>query len=578
MTTLHTAPGQETPTEAPTGATRHLCAGVYVSEKFRDLVIGEICTTPYRRVAPSYGFDLVPVMRHAWWATHMSAFLRLTMLASVAVPLFLGHSVTTALTAGGLILLLLLDRAVSLSAEIARSDEQRMPRRRKQKRSLNLPSVRSWKSREEVRALKRLGIAALTVGLVMAVLGMSSPQQSILAGYLGCAVLGVAALVGAVRQIRINRIHKAEKTLRPRKLSAREEVVCAQQAHPCVVYRRPEHKGEDDEESSVFTLFGEESPFIGAGELIHQWNPPMSIQLLRPGSDDQPLHEREHRYPPFKPHELVEHLRAAVQQLRSDDENVRLPVNVRDRVYIAEADASSDRSLLRGTIGEASMHRIINEQDPTRYHFLEVSVPDAGSELVATVLLQVSLRGRTLSLSFAACALTRTPDRFRKAEEFGQHGKRAVVGAVFGALGSLPRETGGLWRVVRYPFVLAKALLLYRRDLTLTPIRNVSIGSRLSVRQEQAQEWSKVQLDKTRVLGHMKNIEQRLLKATSDFLHSRGVDISEFDDRALQIINSGIVNLGGTNDISNSSVGDGAQTHNNGPQQDSGPSQNGNSA
>ncbi|WP_017582259.1 hypothetical protein [Nocardiopsis valliformis] len=581
MTTLHTAPGQETPTEAPTDATRHLCAGVYVNEKFRDLVIGEICTTPYRRVAPSYGFDLVPVMRHAWWATHMSTFLRLTMLASVAAPFFLGHPVTTALTAGGLALLLLLDRAVSLSAEIARSDEQRMSHSSKRKRSLKLPSVRDWKYKEEVRTLKRLGIAALTVGLVMAVLGMSSPQQSILAGYLGCAVLGAAALMGAVRQVRINRVHKAETTLRPRKLSAREKVVSVQQDHPCVVYRRPAHKGKDAEErekNSVFMLFGEKSPFIGAGELIHQWNPPMSVQLLRPGSDDQPLHEREHRYPPFEPHELVDHLRSAVHQLRGDDENVRLPVDVRDRVYVAEADASGDRSLLRGAIGEASMRRIIDEQDPTRHHFLEMSVPDAGSELVATVLLQVGLRGRTLSLSSAACVLTRTPDSFRKAEEFGQHGKRAVVGAAFGALGSLPREAGSLWHVVRYPLVLAKALLLYRRDLTLTPIRNVSIGSRLSVREEQAQEWSKAQFDKTRLLGHVKNIEQRLLKATSGFLHSRGVDISDFDDRAMQIINSGIVNLGGTNDISNNVVGHATQINNNVPQWGSGPSQNGNSA
>lgn len=64
MTTSDAPPAQETTLE-PTAATRHLCAGVYVDERFRDLVIDEVCNAPHRRVAPSYGFDIVPVMHHA---------------------------------------------------------------------------------------------------------------------------------------------------------------------------------------------------------------------------------------------------------------------------------------------------------------------------------------------------------------------------------------------------------------------------------------------------------------------------------------------------------------------------------
>ena len=47
-------------------ATRHVCAGVYVDRSFRDLVIRKVHNNSQRRVAPSYGFDLVPVVRHAW--------------------------------------------------------------------------------------------------------------------------------------------------------------------------------------------------------------------------------------------------------------------------------------------------------------------------------------------------------------------------------------------------------------------------------------------------------------------------------------------------------------------------------
>ncbi|WP_017571589.1 hypothetical protein [Nocardiopsis halotolerans] len=560
MSTLHAAPGPDSSSKIPSDATRHLCAGVYVDEKFRDLVTSEVCTAPHRRVAPSYGFDLVPVLRHAWWATHLAALPRLTTTAVLVAPIALGRPTAELLTLGGFTLLLLLDRAVALASEIARTDEHPTARKKTKPHGRPLPA-NGWLRRNRARQLKHVGVIALTVTLIMTALALSSPAEAFLAACLGGAVVGAAVLANVVRQLRINHIHKAE-TLRPRRMSHRESVVERQQVHPYVIYRRPKHKGADDEESTVFTLFGEESPFIGAGELIHQWNPPMNIQLLRPGDEDLPLNQREHRYPPFRTHELVDHLREVVTQLQSDKEEVRLPVEVRDRVYVAESDVSADRTLLRNPVDETLMRRVINEQDPARYHFLEVSVPEAGSELMATVLLQVSLRGRTLSLSFAACALTRNPDHFRKAEEFGQNGKRAIVGAAFAALISLPREVTALWKVVRYPYILAKALVLYRRDLTLTPIRNVPIGSRISIRQAQAQEWSQAQFDKTYLLSHMKNIELRLLRATSDFLRSHNVDISEFDNRAMQIINSGIVNLGGDNNISNTAFGHQAQSHN----------------
>ena len=586
--TAHAPPSHRPPPDPgkePTGATRHLCTGVHVDEKFRDLVLTEVCTAPTRRTAPSYGFDLVPVMRHAWLALHLSALSRLALIAAAVSPHLLGYTVTSLLILAGFTLLVLLERVWKLSKDLTRSEDPPSPKKRK--RRTKLPSKHHWKYGEGGKRLKHTGWSALALTLGMVVLAFAHPDQGTLALYLGSAVALLTAFVGGLRQVCINHVHKAP-TLRPKRLSHREEVVDRQQKHPCVIYRRPAHqKDDEDEAQGMFTLFGEESPFIGAGELIHQWNPPMSIPLLRQGSSSGPLHEREHRHPPFTPHELVDHLREAVTELRSDDENVRLPVDVRDRVYVAQSDVSTDRSPLRGSVDAAAMRRIIDRQNPTHHHFLEVRVPDAGSELVATVLLQVGVRGRTLLLSFAACALTRTPDDFRRPKEFGQHGKRAVVSAAWNNLIRLPRQLRSWWRIVHYPYYLAKALVhllvraLFLRgsDLTLVPIRNVGIGSRISVRQETAEEWSKAQFDKTRVLGHMKNVEQRLLKATSDFLDSRGVDSSDFNDRALQIINSGIVNMGGTNDFTNTAVGDQAHVQaQNGPSHPSGTPQNGKAA
>ena len=45
--------------------TRLLCAGVYLDDGFRRSVIRELLTERFRQIAPSYGYDVVPVLGHA---------------------------------------------------------------------------------------------------------------------------------------------------------------------------------------------------------------------------------------------------------------------------------------------------------------------------------------------------------------------------------------------------------------------------------------------------------------------------------------------------------------------------------
>jgi hypothetical protein len=131
MTTSHAPAALETTLE-PTAATRHLCAGVYVDERFRDLVIDEVCTAPHRRVAPSYGFDIVPVMRHAWWAAALSALPRATVLAAAVGPVLTGATPAAILIVSGFGLLLLL-RLARLLQDI---DRQSFPAQKSKRRGL----------------------------------------------------------------------------------------------------------------------------------------------------------------------------------------------------------------------------------------------------------------------------------------------------------------------------------------------------------------------------------------------------------------------------------------------------------
>ncbi|MFD3918527.1 hypothetical protein [Streptomyces sp. NPDC058595] len=577
MFTSH-APSAKESADEPSAVTRHLCSGAYVDERFRDLVIDEVCTAPYRRVAPSYGFDIVPVMRHAWRAAALTALMRGTVASAVGVPILVGALPAALMVSCGLAVLCLIPLTVELwkldqEPELGRirwSGRRGRNGRKGQKSKRQglgpVPGARAllkWlfprRYSESAHALRRAGWAVLFLMLAGLTIALTHPRQATTALHISAGITFVCLGVGAVRQLILHRILRAP-TLRPRRLSRRERAADTEQDHPCAVYRRARHSEDDDEDDfAVFTLFGDESPFIGAGELIYQWNPPMSIQLLRPCDDDEaPLHEREHPVPPFQAHELVDYLREAVQLLDTDSQDVRLPARVTDRVYVAETDVAVDRSLLTREFDAARLRKIINTPGSKEYHFLEVTTPAEGAEFVATVLLHTSIQGRTLSISTAACVLAHTPRSFQRTAEFGHHGVLAVAWAALRELVTLPSEIRNSWRLVRYLYSLGKAAIL-PRDLTSTPIRNVLIGSRVSIREKSAQEWSKIQLEKTDILGRMKTIERRLLRATGDFLTTHDVDASEFNDRATKIINSGIFNFGDNNNFSNNAVGDAAQ-------------------
>ncbi|WP_286251352.1 hypothetical protein [Streptomyces graminofaciens] len=528
-------------------------------------MIDKVCTSPHRRVAPSYGFDIVPVMRHAWRAAALTAVLRVTLLGSVIAPACADALPTSVLVACGLALLWLLrlallihrgDREPRTDRKPGLRNKERQDRHRRRLRRI-LPRRQSEKS----QALQRVAGTALGLVTTGLAIGLIHPHHAATALGVGANIVLMCLAVGAMRQLQLNRILRAP-TLRPDRLTPRQRVADVQQKAVHTVYRRPCHnqdKGAADDDVAVFTLFGKESPFIGAGEIVYQWNPPMSVQLLRPVEDDDaPLHEREHPVPPFHAHELVEHLREAVRLLNTDSHDVRLPAQVRDRVYVSETDVATDRSLLPRKLTDVDLREIINTPGSRGHHFLEVTTPLEGAEYVATVLLHVSVRGRTLIISTAACVLAHTPRSFQRTAEFGQHGVVAVVWAAFRELSALPRHVQHSWRIIWYLRALIKAAVL-PPDLTSTPIRNVLIGSRVSIREQSAQAWSKVQLEKTDILGRMKTIEQRLLRAAGDFLLTKDVDASEFNNRALKIINSGIFNFGDNNTISNNAIGDAAQ-------------------
>ncbi len=248
----------------------------------------------------------------------------------------------------------------------------------------------------------------------------------------------------------------------------------------------------------------------------------------------------------------MEQLRSTLQQLGTDPGPENLPgLQVRDRLYIAEADICDDRGLLSNGL---DVRPAIKNHRSAAHHFLEISVPIAGGELVTTVLLRVSVKGRCLSLDVATCALTRTPHEYQMIDAFAEHGTSAVFRSAVRSVFALPADVTRLWRMAEIPWVLARARSS-AKDRTHIPRRGVTVGARVAVRVEKADDWKHAQLDKTVIYEDMKIIEQRILKATKDYLKAHDVDISMFEKQATNIINSGVLNMGGKTEVNQSAVG-----------------------
>lgn len=530
--------------------------GVYFDRAFRDLVIRKVHNDRRHRVAPSAGFDLVAVVWHAWRARLLDDAEQLCLLLTLVMGYAVNHAagVTAACLLGLWHLVPLgmrtVPRVAALKAHATTCD---LLRKRRDHRD-------DGELREKSRQLALIGWSCAVLVIAPAVFdgGKGVTLREVLppVTLLLAVMASIATAAGAARQWGLNQLPTAA-TLRPARLTRRLAVIDNQQSHAYVVYRRHAPMPEEDDLDLPFPLPGrpDEPPFfVGSGKLLHRWLPPLVIQLLRDTPGHGSLAEREYTKAPFSAHELVAHLREAVERIRDADSPIRLPgLEVGDRLYIAETEVLTDREYLRAVVSSPVVDDIIDRPGGPADHFLEIRVTTTG-ELITTVLLRSTVKGRSLSLDFAACALTRTPGDYHLLDHYAETGKGAVARSALRALAGLPAETGRSWRLVLTPWLLAGAWWA-RKDATLIPRRRVTIGTQLSVRDEISTPWHHANADAPKILDHMKIIEQCLISAAEDFLRAHHVDVSAFSKRAETIISANVLNLGGRMDIRNSAFG-----------------------
>ena len=521
-------------------ATRRLCAGTYLDRELRQRLLRDIYNSRERRVAPSYGYNLVQVLRHAWRAWWLDL-----ARDAVAVALFIVAVLTVPLGTLLTVEFVVMWYALRACWRILAQAGQMLLERK------SYDHLRGLRVRAKLVACGLLGSVVVAGGTVLAMLltleGSWLREDLIQTGRLVALFIVLFAVAGIIRQRQLDQL-RDPSAIKGRLRSSRLQTLDRQQAYSVIVY-------------SGYR------PFVGSGFEVRRWS--FAQRIIRKREIGQNYDEEFHlSRPPFKTSEIVEYLKASIQRLASDTHSeTRLPgLIVAHRVFIDGTYVNNVPGALSDPPPQAVVDDIMaNPREEARYH-IESQVIAWGGELVTTVFVHISLQGQTLYVNFSTYALFPTPPRFRVIDEVGGTGLGAALRMARQSLSEIPDVLHAQRRLMAAPKLLVSA---YRaqRDIKEKNAKRHDIGAQISAREiagydididsnkawtprrarQDPEDTSYFQI--LDVVRHSKIIERRLLGAIEEFLKTKGVDTSEFAQRVEAILNYGMMNIGpgGTN-------------------------------
>ncbi|WP_405094429.1 hypothetical protein [Micromonospora sp. NBC_01412] len=521
------APPRIPPPPAASNTTRHLCAGAYLDEEFQRACLAEVYGRRAHLIAPSYGFDLVTVLGQCLQARQIT-ILRDAMTLVLLVPLACVAPLGTGFAIIGLLLIYLVTSIQQIIENTARELRQG------QSASSGIIFSRA------MAVLFRLLGAVIVLNLLgrfMDELDDSSRTGSYSGGYPESPLVGIfpgfvmALLVmfgppvvaSLARQSQLNQFAPGRTPAPPARSKRFDEI------------RR--------QESGNTIAFSGPWPFIGSGSVLTNWG--FAQRLVRAGNPLTglaPETEREFPTAPFSAAELVAHLRGELSTLaRAQEAEQQLAgLTVVDRVVLAGTEVGH----LAPYTDPAHLLAIIRQPTASARHYLVCQVVSWHGELVTTVYVHVAVQGRSLYMGFTSTALPPCDERFRVIDQVGETGAAAYLRA--GVRGLLDAPT----TIVRAPLNLARNWGGSLKDSSWFKFnesfrRGYDHGARVSVRELAMAADTRHHLQTQEIDKYQRIIERRLLAAALDFLESRGVDTSEYRQRATVLLNAAAIVSGG---------------------------------
>ncbi len=531
-------------------ASRRLAAGTYRDRDFRDHVLRDVYNAYGRRVAPSHGFDLVFVIRHAWHAWWLEAGQQLLLLIALGCW-FAVRPLDTFMVLDLLVIWELLPHWLGWVLEYLGYGGRRDPARNRpeQVRERNL----SFRGGLLKRSLAGALIALIALLIISAgsrrtwtsMASWATPTMFTVAGIV-LTLIAVLAVTAVIRAWRLARLHSTAPN-RPARLGRRLRAIELQQRHP-------------------FTVHSGFSPFLGAGKRTRGWSFAQRLVHANPGGIGP---KSEFKSPPFTAVRLVRRLSEEITSLQyHDNPETRLPeLRVTDCVFVEGTRTACIGGALAAEPESDEVKRAIADaitrSSGVARHYLCAQVVSWGGEVVTSVFVHVSLQGRTLYLEFATHALYPIGPEYWTDRASGTHAE-GIVRAICGAVVGLPGHILEVKCLASAPAMLLPAL---RATGARGPkaVAHGDIGAESSVRETAMIERPSESRDESEsgyfqaqdVAQHSKIIERRLIATLDDYLTSFGVDSSEFVQRTTAILNNGVLHTGsGSINAENMAVGD----------------------
>ncbi len=543
-------------------ATRRLCAGAYLDREYRDRLLRDIYNVRDRRVAPSYGYDLTQVLRHAWRAWWLETTCDL--LAAALFAAFLVIVPLAALLLVGLLgawrMLRLLVKVLKEAVRQVFSDDYSV-----------FDHMPILKRKAKVGGRGLFGAVLVILGALLAMHqgpgGWPYRGNLTQAALIILVYLGLFAGTGVARQRQLD--HLTELGVLDRHARSRRlRTVQRQQEAPVTVYSGYE-------------------PFVGSGLKVRPWSFAQRLVRRHPLEHHLGDPEQEFTEPPFSSAELVEHVKRSIQELAetATGETALPGLTVRDHVFVEGIRIRDAPEVLLEPLPAEVLERSIAEPNGVARYHIACQVVSWDGDLVTTVFVNVSLQGRILYVEFTTYALTPTPDDFAVVDRVGGTGPAAVFWSAARRLAEVPELLSTPTRLAAAPRRLAKSFMA-RWDPIPEVSKSRDVGALISARQladelikerdrersgdrwlrgavtgDRGADWLDIDdanyfqfLD---VAKHSKIIERRLLAAIEEFLQAKGVDTAEFVQRATAILNNGIINTGsGPVNVNGSAFGD----------------------
>ncbi|NKE60293.1 hypothetical protein FXN61_27235 [Lentzea sp. PSKA42] len=323
------------------------------------------------------------------------------------------------------------------------------------------------------------------------------------------------------------------------------------------------------------TMYSGLSPFVGAGQELRTWS--FALRMVRAGQPPWFAEAGRQRQAPvravteengellFKVEDLIAHLRKQLSMLSIESEpRLVLPgLTVQDHVFQAAEGAGS----LTHTMDPSAVSGIIADPTTAARHYLTCQVRSWDGEVVTTVFVHVAVQGRTLYLEFSAWMLPPTQAGYQLLRDPRRTEPGARLDAVGQALTTLPRlVVGAPFGVLRAGRDAMRAIL---SAALRVPAADYDFGARTSIRELGAMTLPQVRRENRDmyvpdnyfqsrdVVKYWKILERRLIAATFDFLAAHDVDTAEYAERALTVLNTGVMQFGGTMGIRDSAIGTG---------------------